>query len=333
MDRRYQVVVLGALGHTGRFVTDELRRRGVRPLTAGRVGSGADRVVDFSDPVSLDHALAGGDAVLNCAGPFFDTAEPAALAAIRAGIPYLDVTAEQWTALRLFETLHQPAMERGVTIIPAMAFYGGLADLMATAIVGSRDSIDEVEIAMGLSSWHPTHGTRLTGARNTYARQIIRDGVLVPVPDPRPRRDWSFPDGFGDQQVMCTPVPEMVLLSRHLNIRSATPYMNLAPLADLADTSAPPLTASDKRGGVNQHFTVDVQATIGSERYRAVATGRDIYATSAPILVSACLELLSSGGKAGVQPPGAVFDARKFLAGLAPDVSVQFSQLEERVSA
>jgi saccharopine dehydrogenase-like NADP-dependent oxidoreductase len=229
MKREPRVAVLGAFGHTGRFVVDALRERGATPIVVARVGTdrsdGIDRIVDFSDPGSLDQALDTADAVLNCAGPFFDTAEPAAWAALRAGIPYLDITAEQWTAARLFETMHAPAQARGVTIVPAMAFYGGLADLMTTALVEGFDAIDTVEIATALDRWHPTRGTRLTGARNTYPRLVIRGGALVPLPDPRPGCDWRFPDPFGVQPVTCAPMSEMVLLSRHLRIDRATSYL------------------------------------------------------------------------------------------------------------
>jgi len=76
-----RIAVPGASGHTGRFVVAELERRGLTPVAC-------DRTTD------LDQALGRADAVINCAGPFAATAEPVIAAAIRAGIPYLDVTAE-----------------------------------------------------------------------------------------------------------------------------------------------------------------------------------------------------------------------------------------------
>jgi short subunit dehydrogenase-like uncharacterized protein len=79
------VVVFGAYGHTGRFVVSELRRRGITPILSGRdaekltalarLHAGAEvRPATIEDPTSLDRALAGAGAVINCAGPFGETA-------------------------------------------------------------------------------------------------------------------------------------------------------------------------------------------------------------------------------------------------------------------
>src|SRR5262245_48699640 len=95
------VTVFGAYGHTGRFVVSELCKRGWTPILSGRdhvklnaVGKahqGLDvRVAVMNDPASLDHAISGAAAVINCAGPFIDTAAPVIEAALRSGIHYLD---------------------------------------------------------------------------------------------------------------------------------------------------------------------------------------------------------------------------------------------------
>ncbi|MET0414930.1 MAG: NAD(P)H-binding protein, partial [Actinoplanes sp.] len=76
------VAVFGAYGHTGRFVVAELLARGYVPLLVGRDAAtlrGMElefRVATVDDPESLDAALRGADAVINCAGPFAVTAAP-----------------------------------------------------------------------------------------------------------------------------------------------------------------------------------------------------------------------------------------------------------------
>ena len=75
------VAVFGASGHTGRFVVTELRERGHVPLLVGRDRDKllastrarpglAARQASVDDPASLDRALHGAAAVINCAGPF-----------------------------------------------------------------------------------------------------------------------------------------------------------------------------------------------------------------------------------------------------------------------
>lgn len=326
------IAVLGAGGHTGRFVTAELERRGVtvRPFTrSGRLtpiggGPSACRMLDFSQPHDLARALAGADAVINCAGPFLDTAEPAVEAAIRAGIPYLDLAAEQVTAQRLFERYDAPARAAGTTIVPAMAFFGGLADLLASSLVRPAETVERIDIAVGLDSWHPTSGTRLTGRKNTYERLIVRDHQLVAVPTPPPATDWDFPAPLGAQPVTCVPLSEIILIARHLKPAAMTSYMNLKPLADLKAEDSPALKSVDAHGRSAQFFVMDVRATVSGETRRATASGHDIYAVSAPLIVTACLRLLEANQPpTGVRAPGELFDTRSFLAALAPDIEVR----------
>ncbi|WP_256862674.1 NAD(P)H-binding protein [Microbispora sp. GKU 823] len=80
------VAVFGAYGHTGRFVVAQLRDRGFVPVLSGRDAdrlktlayeSGLEaRPASVDDPASLDRALAGAAAVVNCAGPFAATPPP-----------------------------------------------------------------------------------------------------------------------------------------------------------------------------------------------------------------------------------------------------------------
>nr|BFE78906.1 hypothetical protein GCM10020093_015070 [Planobispora longispora] len=91
----------------------------------------------MDDPASLDRALAGAAAVVNCAGPFAVTGGPVVEAALRAGIPYVDVAAEIEANAAMFADYAEAAREAGVPVVPAMAFYGGLGDLLVTAAMGS----------------------------------------------------------------------------------------------------------------------------------------------------------------------------------------------------
>lgn len=104
--------------------------------------------------------------MINCAGPFLDTAAAVAEAALRAGIHYLDVTAEQASAQATFEQFGDDALAADLVVLPAMSFYGGLADLLATAAVGDWDFADQVEVAVGLDSWRPTLGTAVQTAQS-----------------------------------------------------------------------------------------------------------------------------------------------------------------------
>ena len=325
------VAVYGASGHTGRFVVSELQRRGWRIIAAGRDSKkmqalGEARpdleilVASIDDPKLLNEAFARAVAIINCAGPFLDTAAALISAALRARIHYLDITAEQAATLAAFEQFSQPAQDAGVLVLPSMAFYGGLGDLLATAAMDDWSQADEIRIAVGLDSWKPTRGTRRTGERNTYRRCVFSNGKLEFLADPAPKARWNFPPPFGAQEVVGLPLAETIVISRHLRVPEVRAYMNLTPLEDLHDPNTPEPTAVDESGRSPQKFVMDVIVRRGEATRRTIARGRDIYAITAPLVVEALERLLSSPKKvSGTVAPGEIFDARDFLKALTPN--------------
>jgi hypothetical protein len=322
-----RATVFGAYGHTGRFVVAELRRRGWTPVLSGRdsqrltAAAREDpktevRVATVDDAASLDAALAGSDLVINCAGPFIDTSLPIVEAAIRSRVHYLDVAAEQSAVLQVFGRFREDPRTAGVVIVPAMAFFGGLGDLMATAAMGDWNSADEICIAVALDGWRPTRGTRLTGQRNPGRRFTLSKGQLA-FGDPLPPGRWTFPAPFGDQEVVEFPLAETITVSRHIRTPDIRGLMNAGPLADLRDPGTPPPARADESGRSSQVFLMDVIARRGPLERRVTARGRDIYAVTAPIVVEAA-ERIAAGAveSTGVLAAGEAFDARDFLESL-----------------
>lgn len=326
-----RVLVYGAAGHTGRFVVDELLRRGLVPVLAGRSGerlassaSGAGlerREAAVDDAAALRRALRDVAVVVNCAGPFLDTALPLARAAVAAGAHYLDVTAEQQVVHDIYAELDEPARAAGVAVVPAMAFYGGLADLLVTAALDGEGRADEVEVAIGLDRWWPTAGTRATGARNTSARQVVRGGRLVPLADPAPTGTWDFPAPLGEQPVVELPFSEVITIARHLDVGELRSHLNTAPLDDLHDAATPHPSPTDERGRSAQRFVVDVVVRRAAGSRRTWLVGRDIYAVTAPIVVAGVARLLDGRRRgSGAAAPAEVFDAVDVLAELVREV-------------
>lgn len=318
------VLVYGAYGHTGRFVVAELLRRGMVPVLSGRnpdaldaLGAGFPdlevRPASVVDSPSLDHAVRDVAAVVNCAGPFLDTCLPVAAASVRAGVHYLDVSAEQAAV----QSLYGVDWGTDVVVLPAMAFYGGLPDLLATALADTWDLIDEITVAVGLDHWWPTPGTRNTGRRNTTPRVVVVDSNLVPAPQPVPARDWSFPEPIGRQPVLASPMTEMITMGRHLKASRVKTYLSANALADIRNPATRGPLAADESGRSAQLFVVDVVARLGASERRITAHGRDIYAVTAPLIVEAVRRLLDGRTKvSGAAAPGEIFDANDFLKAL-----------------
>jgi Saccharopine dehydrogenase NADP binding domain len=334
------VVVYGATGHTGRFVVAELRRRGLATIVSGRDAAQLEllaaewpgavvRAATVDDPGSLDRALAGAAAVINCAGPFALTAGPVVGAALRAGIAYLDVAAEIEANLATFADYAEAAREARTPVVPAMAFYGGLGDLLVTAAMGEWTSAEVAHVAYGLSSWHPTPGTRAAGEvsheRRGGRRLRFADGALQHHDDQPSEQDWLFPEPLGRRAVIAEfTMADVVTVPSHLAVKEVRSYMTVEAARDLGAEDTPEPEPVDALGRSDQTFTVDVRVGAGGVERRATAHGQDIYAVTAPLVVEAVQRILSGRVRTtGVASAGAMFDAADFLRALAPQLSVQ----------
>ena len=325
------VAVFGGTGHTGRFVIAELLRRGMTPIAVARSAE-ALAAANFSksevicrqatvdDAASLDQAFHGAQAVINCAGPFVDTADAVASAALRAGMHYVDVAAEQVSASQTLEKFDEPARQAGVAVIPAMAYFGGLTDLMTTAALGEWDAVDAVDVMIGFDRWHPTLGTRNTIARKSVGNLMVTGGRLAEVPTPPAQKRWHFAEPVADQAVVELPFAEVVLIARHVKTTELHTYLTQVAVSDVLDPATPPPQAADAMGRSVQNFVVEVVVTRGKERRRAIARGRDGYAVTAPLACEAVERLLTGQFRsAGAHAPGEIFDAKAILASLGPD--------------
>ncbi len=327
------VAVYGASGHTGRFVVAELERCGFHVARLCRAAPDrvtwaespdAWRYAGADDSAALDRALDGVAAVINCAGPFADTAFGIIEAALRRRIHYFDVSAEQRTTRLTLSTYGDDARHAGVVVMPAMAFYGGLADLLATAVWDGRSPIERIDVGVALDSWHPTSGTRATGARNSARRVLIEKGVFVPLAEPASTGYWVFPPPFGRQHIVALPFSEIVSLARHLPAKTIRSFMNMQPLRDLRDTATPPPRAADASGRSAQQFLMDVVVTSAHGRSRILARGQDIYSISARLVAEACGRVLARPPSCGgTYSPGELFDAGAVLSALAPVLDVR----------
>ncbi|MEV8533792.1 saccharopine dehydrogenase NADP-binding domain-containing protein [Streptomyces sp. NPDC051211] len=334
------VVVYGATGHTGRFIVAELRRRGIATVISGRDAARLEllaaewgdvvvRPATVDDAGSLDRALAGAAAVINCAGPFAVTGGPVVEAALRAGIPYVDVAAEIEANVSMFADHAEAAGKADVPVVPAMAFYGGLGDLLVTAAMGEWTAADEAHVAYGLSSWHPTAGTRAAGAvsheRRGGRRVRFADGALQYHEDKASEQEWPFPEPLGRRTVIAEfSMADVVTVPSHLAVPEVRTHMAVEAARDLAGEDTPEPEPVDALGRSDQMFVVDVLVRAGDVERRATARGQDIYAVTAPLAAEAVERILAGRIRTtGVASAGAMFDAADFLRALSPHLSVE----------
>jgi hypothetical protein len=113
------------------------------------------------------------------------------------------------------------------------------------------------------------------------------------------------------------PGPEGVLIPRDLPATDVRIVRTVAAMRDLIDpTTPPPELGADGRS--DQTFVLHVEAAGGT----ATAWGRDIYATTADLVVAALPKVINSSDVKGVLPFASMVAAAGFLQDMR---SAQFS--------
>jgi short subunit dehydrogenase-like uncharacterized protein len=324
------VFLYGAYGHTGQFVLRELLRRGWPVVAAGRDASKLEslssenrsgislRIVSTTPAHFLLDAAKDTVAIINCAGPFEDTAWPLIDLALKLEIPYLDVTGEAEVAARAFSEFGQSARSAGIAVMPATGFYGALGDVLATAVAAEWKEVDSISIGYALDGWKPTTGTKNVMARMAGRRSVFREGKVVQITEQPQFTTKKFSAEIGAVPVMSDyPGPEGTLISSHMAVRNVTNYMAVAALKDLRDLSGKGPEAIDEFGRSNQKFHVEIEVEKNGQLRRGWASGRDIYAITAPIVIEALERILVAKEISGVVSAGEAFPPVSFLNSLS----------------
>jgi len=142
--RRYELVLYGASGFTGRLVAAAVARRappGFRWALAGRdaarldavraeLGLAVDRLVaDAGDPVALAALAQQSRVVLSAVGPYARYGTPLVAACVEAGSDYADLTGEPLWMRASVDAFDARARERGARIVHACGFDSIPSDL------------------------------------------------------------------------------------------------------------------------------------------------------------------------------------------------------------
>ncbi|KAG3257970.1 saccharopine dehydrogenase-like oxidoreductase [Ictidomys tridecemlineatus] len=156
--RPFQLVVFGASGFTGQFVTEEVAREQGAPdrssplpwAVAGRSREKLQRVLekaalklgrptlpsevgviicDITNPASLDEMAKQATVVLNCVGPYRFYGEPVVKACVENGTSCIDICGEPEFLELMYLKYHEKAAEKGVYIIGSSGFDSIPADL------------------------------------------------------------------------------------------------------------------------------------------------------------------------------------------------------------
>lgn len=195
---RYDVVIFGASGFTGKYVIREALKflhtpSSPSPLkTLALAGRSHSKIAqslkwaahpnppppdlpiltaDTSDPPSLRRLASQAKLILNCVGPFRLYGEPVVAACVDSGCDYLDICGEPEFMERMEAGYHEKAAEKGSLVISACGFDSVPAEL--GLLFNSRQWVppavpNRVEAYLSLES-----SKRVVGNIGTYESAVL----------------------------------------------------------------------------------------------------------------------------------------------------------------
>jgi short subunit dehydrogenase-like uncharacterized protein len=211
-----ELLIYGSYGYNGRLISEEAFDRGLEPILAGRDGEalseqaaalGLDyRRFDLADPTEVAGELSDVDCVLNCAGPFSNTADELVEACIESKTDYVDITGEIPVIERVGRRSEE-AEEAGITLLPAAGLSSVPMDCLGAHLVERLP--EATRLALGDETFRPPSvgsiTTLLEGLEDGGA--IRNEGRLEYVPAGWKSRRIDF--GRGERPAVTMPLGDV----------------------------------------------------------------------------------------------------------------------------
>jgi short subunit dehydrogenase-like uncharacterized protein len=330
------LLVYGSYGYTGRLVAETAVERGLDPTLSGRnrrrlrdqaddLGC-AQTAFALDDASTVESAVADADAVLNCAGPFAETAEPMVDACLATGTHYLDITGE----IDVFEAIadRDGAGEAAdVTLLPGVGFDVVPTDCLAAHLADRLPDATELTLGFqGLDSVSP--GTAKTTVGYLGEGGLVRrDGRLERVAPGSLTRRIDF--GRGPITTAAIPWGDVSTAYHTTGIPNVEVYMALPTPAIWAMRAGSLFSPLLGAGPVQSALRSLVDATVSGpdererERGRSLVWGEarteagervvsrletpETYALTAETAVEIAARVLDGDAPTGYQTPAGAF--------------------------
>lgn len=237
-----RIIVLGGAGNMGSSVVRSLVEAGETVVVADRrldaarrvaesAGGGASAVeVDVTSRESLEAAIAPGDIVVNCVGPFYRFAPAVCLAALQRGAHYVDICDDDDPTEEML-TYDPIARAKGVTALIGIGWTPGITNVCARRAAEELDEVERIDVLwVGSATDSPAEGGGGIGVIQHVFHAINR-----PVPMFLDRRwvrldplaegllEVEAPEPFGRVKAYYCGHPEPVTIPRFLpDVREVT---------------------------------------------------------------------------------------------------------------
>jgi short subunit dehydrogenase-like uncharacterized protein len=305
------LLIYGATGYTGRMAAERAKALGLKFEIAGRNHQRLAALATqldvpfrvFNTGEDLETILANVAVLLNFAGPFAHTAEPLMRACIKAGVDYLDITAEI-NVYRLAESLGVEAASNHVMLLPGVGWDVVPTDSLAVHVAKRVEEPLALSIALQVPG-SMSRGSAMSASEIINAGVLVRvDGELVAMPDATPRHF-----DFGEGPVLCVPLSfgDLVTGWHSTGIPNIAMFVHIAgdafPEGDLSQLPDGP--TSEERDAHRARAVVEVTGADGSIARSVIETVNG-YSYTPLAAVEAARRVLEGERRVGFTTPAQV---------------------------
>ncbi|WP_223570863.1 saccharopine dehydrogenase family protein [Pseudomonas sp. BF-R-26] len=307
-----KLMIYGATGYTGRMAAEHAKALGLDVVIAGRTAEKLESLAEQLDVsyrvFSLDalgaEALEGVGVLLNFAGPFAQTAQHLMLACIKAGVDYLDITAEI-NVYRLAERLGAQAAEAGVMLLPGVGWDVVPTDCLAMHVARRVQNPQALSVVLQVAG-SMSRGSAMSVSEIIGAGLMARvNGLLVATPDAQPRHF-----DFGQGPVLCAPLSfgDLVTGWRSTAIPNIAMFVHIVgeafPEGDLSQLpDGPGIQERDRHRARAVAEVVGADGTV----VRSVIETVNGYSYTPLAAVEAACRVLGGDRRPGFETPARVF--------------------------
>ena len=218
-----RVLILGGRGRIGNSVAQDIAKHTQAEITVtGRtaVKRGHDTslqylALDLAETEKLREAISNSDIVVHCAGPFHYRDTTVLQICIECGVNYLDVSDHRSYTSKVL-TLHEQAVEKGVTAIINTGIFPGISNSMVRQCVEQFDRAEKIHLSYVVSS---SGGAGVTVMRTTFLGlqnpfEALINGKWETVKPYTDRETVGFPQPYGENGVYWFDMPETFTLPK-----------------------------------------------------------------------------------------------------------------------
>lgn len=313
--KKNKLLIYGAAGYTGKIIAARAKELNLDFEIAARQEDKIKvlakelnvpfHVFNVEDKKGWQKALADKFVLINAAGPFEFTAKQAMNACLRAGVHYLDISAELAT-YQLAETLDNEAKSAAIQL---MSGAGLFVSYDALAVHLSKLVQEPQELKVGFRHYGGFSKGSIVSSKNIADLGILirKNGEIIKNPNPQ-----SKVFSFGDQAVECIPTPlgGIVLSYKSTGIPNIEEFFSLKlPALDIADLKAenlPDGPSEEERASGRNGLSGEMTGKNGKV-VKAYIDAPSGYALTPLSVVAVAGRILNNDFKIGYQSPGSAY--------------------------